>query len=129
MPGRCATASPSRIRRRGRRRGRGNTPGRKRRICCLNTRATRGITRSGTSCAALGSAIARPRHGTANPLQLSRVVQEVDMRRNLLLGVVAAAVMAAGVPLVAHHAFGGEFDANRPVLLKGKVSKVEWVNP
>lgn len=51
------------------------------------------------------------------------------MRRNLLLGVVAAAVMAAGVPVVAHHAFGGEFDANRPVLLKGKVSKVEWVNP
>src|SRR6187455_3467293 len=58
------------------------------------------------------------------------VVQEGHaMRRNLLLGVVAAAIMAAGVPVVAHHAFGGEFDANRPVLLKGKVSKVEWVNP
>jgi hypothetical protein len=51
------------------------------------------------------------------------------MRRNLLFGVVAAAILAAGVPVVAHHAFGGEFDANRPVLLKGKVSKVEWVNP
>ena len=51
------------------------------------------------------------------------------MRRNLLFGVVTAAVLAAGVPVVAHHAFGGEFDANRPVLLKGKVSKVEWVNP
>ena len=33
------------------------------------------------------------------------------------------------LPLAAHHAFGGEFDANRPVLLKGKVVKVEWVNP
>jgi hypothetical protein len=31
--------------------------------------------------------------------------------------------------VVAHHAFGAEFDANRPVLLKGKVTKVEWVNP
>jgi hypothetical protein len=41
----------------------------------------------------------------------------------------AAVVAAATVPVVAHHAFGAEFDANRPVLLKGKVTKVEWVNP
>ena len=45
----------------------------------------------------------------------------------LLAGV--AVLVAAAVPLVAHHAFGAEFDANRPVLLKGKVTKVEWVNP
>ena len=34
-----------------------------------------------------------------------------------------------GLPLAAHHAFGGEFDANRPVLLRGKIVKVELVNP
>lgn len=33
------------------------------------------------------------------------------------------------LPLAAHHAFGGEFDANRPVLLRGKIVKVELVNP
>lgn len=38
-------------------------------------------------------------------------------------------LLAAAIPAAAHHAFGGEFDANAPVLLKGKVVKMEWVNP
>ena len=29
----------------------------------------------------------------------------------------------------AHHAFSAEFDANAPVLLRGEVTKAEWVNP
>ncbi len=45
------------------------------------------------------------------------------------LAVVAALSLAAALPLAAHHAFGGEFDPDRPILLKGKVVKVEWVNP
>jgi hypothetical protein len=32
-------------------------------------------------------------------------------------------------PAAAHHAFGSEFDASSPVLLKGKIVKIEWVNP
>ena len=37
--------------------------------------------------------------------------------------------LAATVPVLAHHAFSAEFDANAPVTLKGPVTKVEWINP
>lgn len=49
--------------------------------------------------------------------------------------VVAAAALAAlstvgaGTAAFAHHAFAAEFDADAPVLLRGPVETVEWVNP
>lgn len=44
---------------------------------------------------------------------------------------IGAGILLAGVaaPLVAHHAFGAEFDRNAPIRLQGKVVKLEWVNP
>ena len=47
----------------------------------------------------------------------------------------AIGVVAAGLTFLvignaaAHHAFAAEFDANKPIVLKGKVTKTEWVNP
>ena len=41
----------------------------------------------------------------------------------------AIALTLALVPLRAHHAFTSEFDANKPVKLRGTVTKVELVNP
>jgi hypothetical protein len=39
------------------------------------------------------------------------------------------AVLAAAIPLLAHHSFAAEYDAAATVTLKGVVSKVEWTNP
>ena len=30
---------------------------------------------------------------------------------------------------VAHHAFAAEFDATKPVKLRGKITRMEWINP
>ncbi len=50
------------------------------------------------------------------------------MRRTLAL-LFAVSVTMLGAQLLAHHAFSAEFDAARPVKLRGVITKVEWINP
>lgn len=54
----------------------------------------------------------------------------MPMRSKLFVVVAGVGLLlAAAVPVVAHHAFAAEFDANQPIKLKGAVTKVEWTNP
>ena len=48
------------------------------------------------------------------------------MMTGWLLG---AALLVAAAPAVAHHAFSAEFDATKPVRLRGTITKMEWINP
>jgi hypothetical protein len=51
------------------------------------------------------------------------------MRGRLWMAVIGIGVLAGSMPLVAHHAFSAEFDANKPLKLRGSVTKVELINP
>ena len=47
----------------------------------------------------------------------------------LRVAVSAGVLMAAALPVAAHHSFSAEFDQAKQVTLEGKVVQMEWVNP
>lgn len=40
-----------------------------------------------------------------------------------------AALFVWAVPMLAHHSFAAQYDATKPVDMKGVVTKIDWTNP
>jgi hypothetical protein len=51
------------------------------------------------------------------------------MRARHVGSILGACLLLMSSAASAHHAFSSEFDASKPIILKGKVVKTEWVNP
>lgn len=51
------------------------------------------------------------------------------MRTKLVVLLAGVGLLWFTLPVVAHHAVGGEFDENSTVTLKGTMTKLEWTNP
>ena len=54
----------------------------------------------------------------------------IDSMRSLaMLSLAGIPALLIGAQASAHHAFAAEFDAEKPVTLKGTVTRMEWINP
>jgi hypothetical protein len=51
------------------------------------------------------------------------------MTTRWLVSIIGLVLFSGAGSLTAHHAFSSEFDASKPIVLNGTVTKTEWINP
>jgi len=56
-------------------------------------------------------------------------MREVSLMKMKFSAVALGALLLAAVPMLAHHSFSAEYDQSKPLTLKGKFTKLDWVNP
>jgi len=61
--------------------------------------------------------------------QIDILLRRVLMRHIVSGLMIAAVLVAASMPLMAHHSFAAEFDSNKQVKMTGVVTKIDWTNP
>ena len=52
----------------------------------------------------------------------------MTIRNRWVIALPFAAILG-GTPLLAHHSFATQYDINKPIEMRGTVTKVEWTNP
>ena len=51
------------------------------------------------------------------------------MKRRLAALFASIALLASGLSVAAHHSFAAQYDREKPITLKGGITRIEWANP
>ena len=51
------------------------------------------------------------------------------MKRAIAALFTAIALLVSGLPIAAHHSFAAQYDRDKPITLKGEITRIEWANP
>ena len=51
------------------------------------------------------------------------------MKRGIAALLMTAGVLFSGLSLAAHHSFAAQYDREKPITLKGGITRIEWANP
>lgn len=51
------------------------------------------------------------------------------MKRGIAALLMTIAVLVSGLSVAAHHSFAAQYDSNKPITLKGGITRIEWANP